>query len=290
MNDPLITSFLNRLKGLVGKNVLGIVVYGSCLSSVTKSSTSTPDFFVIVDAYDTFYAKWSHKVLNSFLPPNIYHFHVEGQPSKYSVVSLARLQREVQRPSDMYLVGRFSKKMVLGYAKNPAFENTFTEIQAQAIKTVARMTLNLMPTSFKLEDFCIEAIGLSYKGDVRVESADKIKKLFESDPEHYQAVYTKALLDLKCSTEPQTSMWKKHQATSFLEKYLVDIFILGSKLRAQLRWPKAMLTASDWLDYVLTKIERTQGIKIDLTPRQKKLWFIYGWKYFFLLKGKKLIK
>lgn len=285
-------AYLERLKELVGPNALAIVSYGSCLSSVTQSKDSTPDFFVIVESYGDFYAGWRHRMLNRLLPPNIYHFHVHDSHSKYSVVSLARLKREVEHPRDMYILGRFSKKMELSWTRDPSFEDDFIRIQELAVQTASKKAFCLLPPRFSLDEFIHKALALSYIGDVRVESNDKVKKIFDADQNHYREHYARALSRLPCQRDETSNSYVSTRATwkRLLCKLGVDAFLFISRIRAQLRWPKAMFTASNWLDYVIQKIERTQNIKINLTPDQKKLWFIYGWKYFFILKKKRLIK
>lgn len=285
--------YIKRVCELVGPRVLAVVAYGSALSQVTKSSTSLPDFFVIVEDYASFYSLKFHAFLNSFLPPNIYHFTMPDQDetTKYCVVSLSRLQREVTLPSDMYLVGRFSKKMAIAWQREETFVETLSKVQERAILTVARKTLALMPPTFTLESFILKALSLSYLGDVRVEASNKIQKLYDADRGFYQTCFSQALSTLPCKTEG-TEIYVRTCSSSAntIDATWVRFFLFVSRVRARLRWPKSMFTASDWLEYVIKKIERTQGITIDLTAREKKLWFIYGWKYFLLLKKKNLIK
>lgn len=284
---------IKRVRELVGPNVLAIIVYGSALSKVTKSSTSVPDFFVIVDRYASFYSLKFHAFLNSFLPPNIYHFSMphHKETNKYCVVSISRLQQEVRFPADMYLVGRFSKKMGIAWKKEETFSRVLAEIQQQAVRTVARKTLVLMPQQFSLEEFILKALSLSYLGDVRVEASDKIQRLYQADREFYIACYASELESLPCKHIGSDTYERTSSSTGrAIDRFWLRLFLFVSRLRSGLRWPKSMFTASDWLEYVIQKIERTQNIKIDLTAKQKKLWFIYGWKYFLLLKRKNLIK
>lgn len=282
-----IAPFLDRLKDIVGKNVRGIVVYGSSLSQVTKSKTSTPDFFVVVDSYDAFYGARSHAILNRFLPPNIYHYRLGQTQAKYSVIDAARLERECRRPSDLYLVGRFSKKIAVGWQRDDAFAPWLGRVQRTAMETVARKSLPLLPARFTLDEFCVTALRLSYLGDVRVEAADKIQKLFDADPAFYRERYAPIVAALGANPGNDGTYANPARAAARLG---VKAFLLLSQVRAQLRWPKAMFTASDWLDYILQKIERTQGIRIHLTEREKRFWYVYGWKHFYRLKKNKLIK
>ncbi|MFH1263402.1 MAG: hypothetical protein V1495_08200 [Pseudomonadota bacterium] len=285
----VVEPFLSSLRSLVGERADAILVYGSCLSSVTRSSTSTPDFFVLVRRYRDFHRSLLHTVVNWILPPSIYHFTVDGRTAKYNVLSFGDLAHDTSpRARDVYQLGRFSKRMGAAWTRDPGGLEEIVAAQAAAMRTVAAQTRHLLPENFTLDTFILEALRLSYYGDVRVEAADKIERLFRSDEEFYRTAYR--LILHSWAEERDGAFFKK---PAFLRetigRFTTRIFLSKSRLRAQLRWPKGMFTVENWLDYLIQKIERTQGIRIELTPREKRFWFIYGWKYFIALRRKKLI-
>jgi hypothetical protein len=274
------------------EHVLGIMAYGSTLSSTTASTTSTPDFYIIVDSYNQFYQKNRDRLLNKYLPPNIYHIHSPQGSCKYCVIELNHLSKEVgEKAKDVYHLGRFSKRMGLIWSKDEEVEKKIVTIQSQAILSVSKKVLQVMNGSFSLEDFIRRALYLSYEGDVRVEATDKIDKLISAEKSYYESIFKEALAILKVEknelgfyNNPKSDLRTK------LDKFKFNRFISSSRRRAKLRWPKNMLTVDKWLDYILAKIERTQDIKIELSPTEKKYWYIFGWKYFLRLSRKKLIK
>jgi hypothetical protein len=56
------------------------------------------------------------------------------------------------------------------------------------------------------------------------------------------------------------------------------------------RWFKYMATLEGWTDLLLDKVERTQGLRVELTPLQRKYPYIFGWPHFFRLLRRGLIK
>jgi hypothetical protein len=290
--------FWRHLREIVEDRASAILAYGSCLSDVTRSSTSTPDFYVVVDRYSGFHGSVLHAVVNWILPPSIYHFSVEGRTSKFNVISMPDLMQGTSpRARDVYQLGRFSKRVALLWTRDERSLESISQIQVCAMRTVARKVYDLLPDQFTIETFVKESLRISYYGDVRVEADDKIDRLWKAEEAFYRKAYGFILDDFTGSP----LFLKKNVTTATYEKtsrvladrvgrFRVRFFLARSRLRAQLRWPKGMFTVDNWLDYLIRKIERTQGIRLELTPKEKRLWFIYGWKYFFRLRRQKLIK
>jgi hypothetical protein len=273
-------------------HVLAIMAYGSTLSAQTKSSTSTPDFYIIVDDYNQFYEKKLDRFLNKHLPPNIYHINAAQGSCKYCVISIDHLGKEVgEKAKDVYHLGRFSKRMGLVWSKDEATEKRVVAAQSEAVLSVARKVLQILNGTFTLEEFIRRCLFLSYEGDVRVEATNKIDKLLSAEQSYYESLFQTALAQLKIQkNESNTYSNPKSEKEMKRDLSRFNRFISNSRRRAKMRWPKNMLTVETWLDYILAKIERTQDIKIELTPTEKKYWYIFGWKYFFRLSRKKLIK
>lgn len=252
-----------------------VVGYGSCLSQFTKTETSAPDFYVIVKDYNSFYPRKRSTMLNQVIPPNIYHFEDQNQILKYSVISAFDLEREVSQDAhDVYHLGRFSKRIAMIWKQNEEALDHLTRIHQSAIETALDFSQKLHGPADHLVDAIKGALQLSYDGDVRIESADKVQKIWEAEQEYYLEVYRPCF--------EQTKTVEKSTTMSF--------WIRKSRLRAQMRWIKNIFTASMWVDYMIFKIERTQGIKIELTEQQKKLWPIYIWPILFKLLREKRIR
>jgi hypothetical protein len=54
-------------------------------------------------------------------------------------------------------------------------------------------------------------------------------------------------------------------------------FFRRSKARATLRWFKYMLTFDDWLDYIVRKVERRSGVRIELSKSERRFPALFLW-------------
>jgi hypothetical protein len=67
-------------------------------------------------------------------------------------------------------------------------------------------------------------------------------------------------------------------------------FLARSRRRGVLRWPKYMFTVDNWLQYILDKLERHQGIKVELTPLQKRFPLLFGWPIYLRLRRQGVVR
>jgi phosphatidate cytidylyltransferase-like protein len=290
--------FIEAILSHYGNKVVGIFMYGSKLSAVTATATSFPDFFVITEGYRGVFKKISHWALSYFLPPHIYHLRLDEQlRCKYNLVSLKRFQRECsRRAKDIYILGRFGKRVALIYARDAQARRKLTDCCFNAMSNVVPWTLRGMQKPFSEKDFTLSCLNLSYAGETRVETSSKVPKLFESEKEFYLETYPAFL-----KKHPKAQ--KLAQLTSngsyrpsggrfvrWLRRIRFRWFLRRSRIRGILRWPKFLVTVDEWVDIILSKIERTKGIKLDVTDRQRRHPLIFAWPHFFRLLRSGAIK
>ncbi|MCB1198622.1 MAG: hypothetical protein KDK51_09630 [Deltaproteobacteria bacterium] len=277
--QDLFESYLENLLQAMPGPFSYIVGYGSCLSQTTQSDTSVPDFYVVVHDYKTFYSSWKAKQLNRHLPPNIYHFYADDVILKYCVISRDDLLAQVQIDApDVYHMGRFSKRIALVYKHDEDALEHLLNIHTTAMRSAFTLSHRLLGPSADLDQAIEKTLALSYIGDVRIEADDKVKKIYSAEKQYYQEVYA-PLLEEWNDQDPRQ---EKDEKLSF--------WIRKSRIRARMRWIKNVITASSWIDYMLFKIERTKGIKLEVTERQKKFWFISIWPILWKFQRDKIIK
>jgi hypothetical protein len=233
---------------------------------------------------------------NWLLPPNIFHLRLGDRDAKYNVISERDLIHATsENARDVYHLGRFSKRIALVWSRDKAAADTVLRAHASAMRSVAQKVYFSMAEKFTLLEFIHHALELSYIGEFRVEAPDKVDRLYRAEKDYYDRAFAQIL------EEMSQAPWNIVVVNSTYQRpirFFFDMsggrklkrFIRKSRIRAKLRWPKSIFTVPNWIDYLLAKIERTHGIKIELTEKERKFVFIYGWKYFFLLKRKKALK
>lgn len=283
--------FVEKILQRYGSRAVGIFMYGSVLSSVTKSATSFPDFFVITDGYRRVFSRMSHWLLAYPLPPHIYHLRLDdSRRCKYNLISLRRFRRECsRRAKDVYILGRFGKRVSLVYARNQQARGKLVDCCYSAMTNVVQWTLRGMKKSFDETEFTLACLNLSYAGETRVEATSKVPKLFESERDLYLQVYP-ALLNrhpraMKLADKKKDGRFQPAGGSfvRWLRRARLWWFLKRSRIRGILRWPKFLVTVDEWVDIILAKIERTKGIRLEVTPRQRRHPLIFGWPHLFRL-------
>ncbi len=322
---PETDRFVEHFRGIFGRSLRAVIFYGSCISSVTRSTSSMFDFFLVCDRYESFYGnaggrwrkkkRWVHAALNRFLAPNIYEVEVPAGAAlgggvlrcKFCVVSERHLRRETSwEGHDLYHMGRFSKRMGLAWTASPAVHERVIERFVDAAVTVAGLALGRLAerpdprAPFTPAEFARAVLALSYEGEVRVEASDKVDKIFRSEADHYEEIYGRRILSAlrdgsgRRAVEPAGEDGSMRIALPASETALlartVQRWLARSRRRGKQRWPKYMFLYENWIDYVIDKIERTKGIRLEPSERDKRWWPIFGWKYFFELRRAGLIK
>ena len=129
-----------------------------------------------------------------------------------------------------------------------------------------------------------------------MEAEDKVEKLYKAESDYYDNAFGLVLGEMNNFPwgieRVGASNYRRPKRFLFewWGRFSLWRFIRRSRFRAKMRWPKGMVTVTNWVDYLLAKIERTQGIKLELTEKERRHPLLYGWKYFFLLKRKKALK
>ncbi len=270
--------------------VQAVIFYGSKLSEVTRGPGSFNDFYVVVDSYRAYFPRWKDRTVARLLPPNVYYRNWESgalPPSagaerhrcKYCVISEADLRRETSvRARDTHHLGRFSKRLALPYARDAAARETVIDVALGATATLLPMALGLCgPQSAAApDDALIKAVlSISYLGEQRVSEGSKVDALFAAEADYYRRLFAVLADGAASPAAPQ----------------VLARLLARSRRRSVARWPKYMITFGEsWLDYVLDKVERNYGVRIELSPLERRFPLIFGWPKFFALRRKGVVK
>jgi len=304
---PEATPFVEHYKRTFGESLMAVVLYGSTLCTSTQSETSIYDFFLIAEDYRTFHKKWSHRWVNQQLAPALFYLELDvpGRGKiccKYNVVSISDLEKATEEKlQDFYLIGRFSKRLAALYTKDDWALDKLARIAISSWTTLAQYALVAGSSEFDVPDFAKSLLLLSYLGEVRIEDTKgKVDALYNGFKPFYDQVFEVILRDYKSKNRDQFKfdealpegryLLRRTPALRAVQFKNLNKLIKRSRTRAKMRWPLMIFTVDNWVDILLAKLERTHGVKLELSPFERKFILIFGWRHYFRLKKEGKIK
>jgi hypothetical protein len=186
-----------------------VIGYGSWYTQSLRKQTSFADVYLVVDDYSRFHGKAFHAWMNHRLPPNVTFIwsHGEGHREirgKYNVISAADLERECGLGlRDLYNAGRLTKLVWIAWVRDEATREWLITQLVEAHCTLTPLALGLLPERFTATDFSLELLGLSYRGEARLEGWERVRALFEVHADRYRELHgalLAAFADAKTAT------------------------------------------------------------------------------------------
>lgn len=277
-----------------GASVAAVLFYGSCLRQDTHEGVL--DLYVLVDDYATAYpASLYLRLANRLIAPNVFFLVLEDETlgtlrCKYAVISKADFARGVRAESrHPYIWARFSQPARLIYARDSESRDFVAKCAAESVVTLVRRLSCFLPAHGRNQRFSPaalwqEAFRRTYACELRTESEETVRGNYEADPARYDALAGLALEQLArdgwlesvtvrgASFEIEMSPQRRLLARA--RWHALRPFC---KLLAFGRLVKNATTFGEWVPYILWKIERHSGARIEPTERQLRHPFIYGW-------------
>jgi predicted nucleotidyltransferase len=259
--------------------VVAVLFYGSCLRG-SRVDEGLADLYLLVDDYHRAFASRLQALMNRLLPPNVFYLEVpyEGKTvrAKYAVLTLEDFGKGAQRWFHSYIWGRFAQPSGLIYARDGEVTARIQEALAGAVRTFVARTLPQAPELFTIRELWSTGLSLSYRCELRSEDHAKTVRLFDAATDYYEAVTPEALKDtgLPVETLPGDSPTRYRLRISPWERKLNSLAwrlrqIQGKGLSV-LRLLKALLTFENGVDYILWKIERHSGVRVESSPALKR--------------------
>jgi hypothetical protein len=123
-------------------------------------------------------------------------------------------------------------------------------------------------------------LEVSYGGELRPESEERVEQVFEAQAAWLTAVYG-SVLDAAATAGEVVSLpagrYRLASRPGRGRRLALAAYFLGSKARATLRWLKHVVTFNDWLTYIQRKVERRTGMRIEITPWERRLPLLLLW-------------
>lgn len=281
-----------------GETVAAILFYGSCLRKNT--SEGVLDFYVVVDRYRDAYTRPWLGWMNALLPPNVFYLERESAEgavrTKYAVISAKDFTHCVSaRCIHPYIWARFAQPVLLAHVRDEEARARAIRDVSEAVVTFVRRLAVFLPAHgrtqrFSLGAFWQQAFRRTYGSEVRTESEETIRSVYEDAPARYDEAGGAALEILRersfieaVHPRPRGVEVEMRPMRRLLGRWRWQLARPISKVIAFLRLMKTAGTFGDWLPYALWKLERHTAVRVDLTPRQRSHPLIFGWPVIFRL-------
>jgi hypothetical protein len=164
-------------------------------------------------------------------------------------------------------------------ADDPAREQVVDAL-ARAHALTYDWTRPWLPARFDVDEYCLTMLRVSYAAEIRPESSDRTRTLFEAQQDYLRPVYGTLLQDLCAAgalVEGDAGVYAVADTAGRLERLRLSLYFAWSKVRATARWAKYVVTFDDWLEFILRKARRHSGQEIELTPRERRLPLLFLW-------------
>ena len=287
-----------------GSGVAAILFYGSCLRRSTDEGVH--DFYVVVDSYRRVYGNGYLAISNYLLPPNVYTIEAETgsheHRAKYAVISMSAFESCVS-PSCLhpYIWARFAQPSLIVAARDREARERVLAALGQAVVTFVQRLSVFMPVSggrqrFSLAMFWHDAFRRTYSAELRNETPEAIRAIYDSAPERYDEAARGAFALLEAqgrltvlprggSVDVEMS-FDRRAATRWRWRLTRPL----AKSIAFARLLKTATTFGDWLPYILWKLERHGAKPVELSDRQRRHPLIFAWPVLFRLIVKKELR
>lgn len=273
---PAAGEFARRLAERGGGKVAAILFYGSALRTGTLDGLL--DYYVLLDEDSAWPGSRLAALANRLLPPNVGYAEecCDGQRlrAKYAVMSRARFGRAQSEESlDTTLWARFSQPCVLAWVRSPVDMLAVAEDVSRAVVTAAAWAARLGPVRGNALDYWRILYAYTYEAELRVESVLRGPGLIDSEAGRYarllplawQAAGIAFSATADGGLEPRLEARDRARASRrwALRRRL-------GKLLNLLRLVKAAFTFEGAMDYVVWKVERHSGVRIEPGPWQRR--------------------
>lgn len=276
-----------------GRVALGVLFYGSCLRAGSDQE-SLVDCYVLVESYSQAYSSPWLAIANRFLPPNVFFLNVPFSDRairvKYAVLSLSDFERSVTpKWFHSYFWARFAQPTALLMAATSDVKRTVFQGLAQAVNTFVEKSLPSMPPSFTAEELWQRGLMLTYGAELRSEPQNRVKTLWAHDQNYYEQVTKAILMDHLSVIQMNEEGGRLEYTTKYSDRERLRnrvewaIRTIQGKLLSIFRLMKAGFTFQGGADYLIWKIERHSGVKIQLTPAQRRHPILTGLATFWRL-------
>ncbi len=268
---PEVAVLVDALRARFGGAFVAALFYGSCRQRDTTEGII--DLHVLVDDLRAALGPWG-AWLCRLLPPSVYYLEAraggaggagdEAVRAKVAVLSLRQFRRGCSRAAfHSYFWGRYAQPLTIVGARDP---EPLIEGLVDAVETLAARAWPRLGDPTDAIAYWTGALRLSYRAELRPEGNDRPAVLVAAYPAYFQATGEAVLVThagRPTSTVLARADWALRSA--------------WGKLLSLLRLIKGLATFDGGLDYIVWKLERHTGRRIEIpeSARRRPLLFIW---------------
>ena len=285
---------VETLRRECGPMVVAIIFFGSRLVGTSPGVHSAADLLLVVEKYLPFYtgllkAYPMHHgprmlaATNRVLPPNIVSIVTPGSKGpgcKAVIITETDLSRALSaRARDHFCMGRLTQMVRIVDVRD---DQARLRIE-QLLDRARRLAIDWVPLyhdgPFTVREFGRTMLETSYRAEIRPETGDRAGEVFGHQEAYLSSVFG-PLLDAAVGEGKLTRVGDRYaraRRAGLAERLRWSLYFHRSKTRATLRWSKYMLTYDDWIDYIVRKMERRAGIRIEVTKAERRWPLLLLW-------------
>jgi hypothetical protein len=262
---PAVAEVAEAARQRHGESIVAILFYGSCLREQDDRGTLV-DLYLLADRYRNVHRSRWMQLLNRLLPPNVYYIETSFEDrvirAKYAIVKLSQFEKLVSRRRfEPYFWARFAQPTGLLWARSETVRQRVVAALAEATRTTIREIRPLLADRVDPERLWIRAFQETYATELRAERPGRAAALFRTFAQRYRDI-TDALL--RQETAPVSDAARRRVSWRWRRRR-----VLG-KLLSALRLLKAALTFEDGASYLIWKVQRHSGVRLELSPWQQR--------------------
>lgn len=289
---PGLSPLIEALQQRYGDALRAIVLYGSCRRNADLGN-GLVDLMAVVRGYRAAHGRSPGGLLsaafNAALPPNVYYLEAGPDQArircKYIVVSEATLRRRTAGGLDGYFWARFTQPCRLVHRADDAAAHRVARCRAAAAAHFASEAGTLGNAELDARAFWIRAVRATYGCELRPEPPGSATTLIDRDPEFWAGLSAALLPALEGfeAIDDDRYRIRIRRARRLAGRLRWALRRAWSKTLNVLRLFKAAGTFSNGIEYLVWKIERHSGIRIEPTERMRRWPRISGLALLFRL-------
>ncbi|MGQ0619028.1 MAG: hypothetical protein ACT4QA_03765 [Panacagrimonas sp.] len=271
-----VTELASILARRAAGDAAAVLYYGSTLRD--DSIEGVLDFYILLDRVSAWPGSRLAILANRLLPPNVGYFEgsVSGQVlrAKYAVMSLDQFHAGMSADAlDTTLWARFSQPCACAWARSTGDRSAVAAMIRQAVTTAARWAAMLGPERGDALAFWRVLFSRTYDAELRVEKTQRGADLVARDAPRYAqllpAAWDAAEIVFDAEKDGRLAPHLSPRARLVAARRWALRRRLGKMLNL-LRLLKAALTFDGAMDYVVWKVERHAGVRLEVAPWQRR--------------------